>query len=389
MFEKSISHEAKNFAFSLPVRIIFEVFGLNNLSAYLRDAGKSDALIVLSESAKERFSSLINHNENSSDPVRFTYWTVENNFKASTKALHAIQSHLRTNNYDAIVSIGGGNIIDFVKVAAISLSSAIDIDTVVGKTFDKVDKKILHVAVPTTFGTGSEVTKGAIIYDSKRHIKEGVRGDAIFPDIALVDPQLGASLPDAVLRETLFDSFTHVFEALHAVKSNPLTETLAVASLKRLNGNIARYSAGQLDADFYSEAALISLAGGICVCHNSTCLPHRFEQAFAPFYQLSHGAGLAAIYPAWVRALEREKKISPLLAQFSEGKSASDYVANILRELKLDDARERLATAELSATDMVKRVTGNVSNDPLIDADSKVIPALLSEIIRGEACTTL
>lgn len=149
--------------------------------------------------------------------------------------------------------LGGGNIIDFSKVAAISLDKSVDLDDLFGKSYDNILNKIFHVAVPTTFGTGSEVTKGAIILDAERKIKDGVRGDSVFPDVALIDPDLGVTMPDNVLRETIFDSFTHVFEALHSVKSNPVTESLAVESLRRINVNIGRYASGNLNEPSCSD----------------------------------------------------------------------------------------------------------------------------------------
>lgn len=381
MFKEVISPDSGNFIFSLPVHIIFEQNGLEKLSYYLRKAGKKNALLIASKSAIKRFRALTILAENTSEQVKLTPWVLKSGFKASTDALHAIQEKLRSNNYDSIVSVGGGNIIDFGKVAAISLDSTVDIASVVGKTFDNLDKKLFHIAIPTTFGTGSEVTKGAIVFDSKRRIKEGVRGNAIFPDIALIDPCLGVTQPDDVLRETLFDSFTHAFEALHSVKYNPLAEGLALESLRRFNENIKRYVAGNLDVCFYTEAAFSALAGGICVCHNSTCLPHRFEQALSPFYNLSHGAGLAAIYPAWVKALEQGGKISPLLAQVSENKSASDYVAHVLRQLRLNSAHQQLAAIGISPVDIAKKVTGNIANDPLaVKPDLNIIATLLAEI---------
>ncbi|MDE9447133.1 iron-containing alcohol dehydrogenase [Xenorhabdus bovienii] len=370
-----------NFSFALPVRIIFEKGALRRLTEYLSAADKSNTLLVMSKSASERFCVMKNLIEERGGLVKYTPWILENDFKATTESLCAIQNHLRNGNYDSIVSIGGGNIIDFTKVAAICLDNSVDISDAVGKTFDKIIKKIFHIAVPTTFGTGSEVTKGAIIFDKKKNIKDGVRGDSIFPDVALIDPSLGSTMPDAVLRETLFDSFTHVFEALHSVKFNPVTESLAVESLKRINANIERYAAGELDEHFYTEAAYSALLGGICVCHNSTCLPHRFEQAFAPFYSFSHGRGLAAIYPYWVRALMTYGKVSPQLVQVTEDLSASEYVAYVIRKLQLDSAAQQLASLKLSGEDIRKRVTGNIVNDPLVsESDHDIIATLLTEI---------
>lgn len=338
----------------------------------------------MSQSTAERSNVLKQLLAEKTGKIRYSSWVVPADFKATTASLREIKNHLRKNNYDSIISVGGGNIIDFTKAAAISTDEAVDLDNLFAKSYDAVQSKIYHIAVPTTFGTGSEVTKGAIILDTESRIKDGVRGDSIFPDVALIDPDLGVSMPNAVLRETLFDSFTHVFEALHSVKSNPLTESLAVESLKRINANIDRYAAGKLDEHFFSEAAYSALLGGICVCHNSTCLPHRFEQALSPFYSFSHGRGLAAIYPSWVNSLMAHGKISPLLAQVSNGLDPSEYLASVLGKTNLDDASQQLSSLKLSCSNVRKNVSGNTANDPLVnETGHDIINVLLNEITGG------
>lgn len=251
-----------NFSFSLPVKIHFEKGALKKLSEYLLSGGKRNALLVMSQSTAERSPVLQQLIADKSGQLKYDPWVVQSDFKATTDSLREIQSHLRRKQYDSIVSVGGGNIIDFTKAAAISMDESVDLDNLFAKSYDNIQSKIFHVAVPTTFGTGSEVTKGAIILDTASKTKDGVRGDSVFPDVALIDPELGVTMPDAVLRETLFDSFTHVFEALHSVKSNPVTESLAIQSLQRININIDRYVAGKLDEHFYTEASYSALLGG-------------------------------------------------------------------------------------------------------------------------------
>ncbi|MCP1108501.1 iron-containing alcohol dehydrogenase [Serratia nevei] len=374
----------EGFSFSLPVKIHFERGALKKLSQYLLSAGKKNSLLVMSQSTVERSTVLQKLIADKSGEGRYDSWIVQRDFKATIESLREIQIHLLKNQYDSIISVGGGNIIDFTKAAAICMDKSVDLDNLFAKSYDDIQSKIFHIAVPTTFGTGSEVTKGAIILDTDSRIKDGVRGDSVFPDVALIDPDLGVTIPDTVLRETLFDSFTHVFEALHSVKSNPVTESLAVESLRRINANIDRYAAGKLDQHFYAEAAYNALLGGICVCHNSTCLPHRFEQAFAPFYSFSHGRGLAAIYPSWVSSLMAHGKVSFLLTQVTNGLDASEYVASILGKTKLDNASHQLSSLKLSAMDVRRNVSGNTANDPLVnEVGDGIINVLLNEITKG------
>lgn len=158
----AIPQQTEMFDFSFPTRIILESGCLNKLHHFLSEAGKIKALVVLSEAAKERHSTIAEILDSKQKDLEATPYFLKKNFKASTDELHEIKCYLGKNDYDAIVSVGGGNIIDFVKVAAIALDPIVNIATCVGKSFDIVERKLFHVAVPTTFGTGSEVTKGRL-----------------------------------------------------------------------------------------------------------------------------------------------------------------------------------------------------------------------------------
>ncbi len=364
---KSDSENNYNMSFELPTRVIMEWGILGKLSDYLNHYQLKKILLITTEGALKRMPSVVASLEDNGHPPKMILYVLNSGFKASTDELHKLKQFLKKDNFDSLISIGGGNVLDFAKAAAVCFDDSVKLDALFTTTVEHVEKKLFHIAIPTTFGTGSEVTKGAIILDNQSGNKEGLRGKAIFPDITLIDPSLGNTLPDDILRETLFDSFTHSFEAIQAMKENRIIHMFAEDALLLFNDVVEKYHNKDYQNQFYSEISYISLLGGICVCHNSTCLPHRFEQAFSPIYTLSHGAGLSAFYPAWVHLLEHYGVAQPLSEKITQGKSLSEYVSNIITKLKLNTTAASLKTLDLKPEDVLVRIKGNISNDPLVN----------------------
>ncbi|CDG16714.1 iron-containing alcohol dehydrogenase [Xenorhabdus doucetiae] len=365
----TISKNNFGISFSLPTKIILERHSLEKLFLYLKENKLTKTLLIISQGALERSPILMKlfKKINTITEIKIIPYIIKSHTKASTEELLRIKKRLSCENFDSLISVGGGNILDLGKAASICIDESVQFATLVGSTFEHVNKKLFHIAVPTTFGTGSEVTKGAIILDSSNGNKDGIRGTAIFPDIALIDSTLGHTLPDNILCETIFDSFTHAFEAIQAVKQNRFIELLALESLSLVNNVVDKYSKGNIDDQFYDDIAYIALLGGICVCHNSTCLPHRFEQALSPIYKLSHGAGLAAFYPEWIKFLIEHHVEKPLPNDITQGMPLNEYVEKILIKLKLNTLIDTLKTLDITPKNISKRIKGNITNDPLVN----------------------
>ncbi|CAM3642626.1 iron-containing alcohol dehydrogenase family protein [Xenorhabdus thuongxuanensis] len=382
----TISKNNYSISFYLPTKIIFEKHSLEKLFLYLKENKLTKTLLIISQGTLERLPTLMSlfNKINSITGIKITPYIIESHTKASTQELLKIKKRLSSENFDSLISVGGGNILDLGKAASICVDESVQLETLVGSTFEHVNKKLFHIAVPTTFGTGSEVTKGAIILDSSNGNKDGVRGRAIFPDIALIDSTLGHTLPDNVLRETIFDSFTHAFEAIQAVKQNRFIELFALEALSLINNIVDKYAKGNIDDQFYDDIAYVALLGGICVCHNSTCLPHRFEQALSPIYKLSHGAGLAAFYPEWIKFLIEYHVEKPLPNNITQGMPLNKYVEKILRKLKLNTLIDTLKMLDMTPTDISKRIKGNIINDPLVNKIGNEVINLLAINYSGK-----
>ncbi|HWT91881.1 MAG TPA: iron-containing alcohol dehydrogenase, partial [Solirubrobacteraceae bacterium] len=235
------------------------------------------------------------------------------------------------------------------------------------------------IAVPTTAGSGAEVTRGAIVTDVVRHAKEGVRGDAVFPRVAVIDPELTATLPPAVAAETAFDALTHVVEGYVARKASPLTRALSEEALRILAAHLPELAAGTATARTRERLAFAALLGGLNVANASTCLPHRLQQAMGavPRVTLAHARGLAALYPAW---LELATPHAPdAFARVGAALGDGDARAAIARHREALGLTATLADAGFRTEDLgvlVGAVAGNVANDPTPEVTRETIREL-------------
>lgn len=238
------------------------------------------------------------------------------------------------------------------------------------------------ITVPTTAGSGAEVTKGAIITDAKTHRKAGIRGPGVFPTVALIDPDLTATMPEAVAAETGFDALTHAVEGFVARQSSPLTDLLAQEAIRLLGANLHHVASGRPNAARRAAMSYAALLGGLVVANASTCLPHRLQQAMGAVgrVRLAHGRGLAALYPAWLErayphASERFDRVAELLGGADVGEAVDDLLDRLGLRMPLETAgfvHDDLAT-------LVGAVEGNLENDPIDDVGDKVIRELYLE----------
>jgi len=288
--------------------------------------------------------------------------------------IDAVLAIARRTERDVLVGLGGGSALDTAKAASVGIDYE-SVRELVGTTLPTGSRGLPVLAIPTTTGSGAEVTKGAIVSDRVRRLKSGIRGDAIFPKIAIVDPELARTLPPDVAAETAFDAFTHAVESYVARRATPITDAIAEKSLDLLAPALRALARGRWDEQVREDLALAALLGGINVANASTCLPHRMQQAMGSVTRVSvsHGRGLALLYPAWL------ERVEPF---------ATERLARVARALQSPDVhegvRETLGALGLATTlrdcgfedgdiaAFAQGLSGNMDNDPIPSADVRI-----------------
>jgi alcohol dehydrogenase class IV len=236
----------------------------------------------------------------------------------------AVQAGLR-GGVQLVVACGGGSVIDLGKAAAALLTNPRDpyeFLEVVGRGQPLDVAALPLIAVPTTAGTGAEVTKNAVLASSREHVKASLRHDSMLPAIALVDPALTLSLPAAVTASTGLDALTQCLEPFVSCQHNPLTDALALEGLRRGARSLERAFRDGSDLAAREDMALCSLFGGLALANAKLGAVHGFAAPIGGQFAAPHGAVCARLLPLVmqinVAALQARAPESPLLQRFEQ-----------------------------------------------------------------------
>ncbi|WP_425483621.1 iron-containing alcohol dehydrogenase [Halovulum dunhuangense] len=220
------------------------------------------------------------------------------------RELEAAVATARAHRPDVILSLGGGAAIDLGKaVAALSPvpGPALDYLEVVGKGRKLESDPLPFVAMPTTAGTGAEVTKNAVIGVPESRRKVSLRDDRMLPDLALVDPALTDGLPKAVTLACGLDAVTQVIEPYVSARANPLTDAICRAAIPEGLAALMRLMEGE-DADARERMAWVSLSGGLALANSGLGAVHGLAGVLGGRIGGAHGAICGLLLPHVIRA---------------------------------------------------------------------------------------
>ena len=218
-----------------------------------------------------------------------------------TKELfNKLRAEAEEQSIDAVIGIGGGSIMDTAKLIAALSFSGQDIDSVFG--IDQVrDRKLMLACIPTTAGTGSEVSPNAILLDEKDNLKKGVVSKYLVPDMAFVDPVMTYSVPPAVTASTGIDALTHCIEAYANKFAHPITDMYALEGIRLITRSLEKACISGEDAQARADVALGSLYGGLCLGPVNTGAVHALSYPLGGQYHVPHGIANAILLPYVMR----------------------------------------------------------------------------------------
>ncbi len=241
----------------------------------------------------------------------------------SIAAIEAARAEARRARCDLVIAIGGGSVIDSGKALAALIPNpgpALDYLEVIGAGEKLTVSPLPCIALPTTAGTGAEVTKNAVLSSPEHGVKVSLRDNRMLPDIALVDPLLTHSLPPAATASTGMDALTQLLEPFVSHLANPLTDALCEAGLRRAGRSLRRVVAEPNAADARADMALASLLGGLALANAKLGAVHGFAGVLGGVTGAPHGTVCAALLPSVTKAnlaaLAKRAADSPALEKY-------------------------------------------------------------------------
>ena len=230
-----------------------------------------------------------------------------------------------THGADVVAAIGGGSVIDTGKAAAMLLGNGgdpLDYLEVIGGGRPITRPSVPCVAVPTTAGTGAEVTANAVLASPEHRVKASLRAPSMLPRAALVDPLLTVSCPPQVTAASGMDALTQCLEPFVSPRASPLTDALAREGIRRAAGGLRRAHADGTDVGARSDMAVASVAGGMALANAKLGAVHGLAGVLGGTVAVPHGVACAAllapVMEANVAALRAGPAGHPVLDRYAE-----------------------------------------------------------------------
>ncbi|TDT43006.1 alcohol dehydrogenase class IV [Halospina denitrificans] len=216
---------------------------------------------------------------------------------SSKQTVKAIAKEYRSKKCDAILAIGGGSPIDTAKAVNILVSEGGD-DIAKYSGAGVLTRPLKpFIVIPTTAGTGSEVTSVAVIADTEKEVKLAFASSFMLPDAAVIDPRMTLTLPPHITAATGMDAMTHSVEAFTCMAKNPLSDAYASAAIKKISANLPKVMKKPDDAEARLEMAQASTMAGIAFSNSMVGLVHALGHSLGAICHLPHGLCMSLFLP--------------------------------------------------------------------------------------------
>ena len=339
-FGKDAIPMIKDFGFIIPQDCQFGMGALKKLPDFLKACG-SDNVMLISDRGLEAIGVV----DKVRDIVKAAgikyseYLDVVAN--PTTDIVDECAAQYKAAGATSILALGGGSPMDVAKAVGVvaKFGGTIGDYEGVGKVPGPIDPLI---AIPTTAGTGSEVTVAAVITDTKRNYKLSVLGPQISPTYAVLDPELIMSAPASVAANCGVDALIHAMESYINTDCNPFSAAMAEKAMELIGANIRKFVARRDDADAACAMMLGSTFAGIAFANNRLGDIHAMSHPVSAFYNVAHGTANAVLMPTIFEfnALAADERYAKIYEYITGKKAGEDFVPQMLcdalRQLNAD-----------------------------------------------------
>jgi len=316
----------KDFIFKIPTKIYFGNGLAKSLGKVCRELGGSKIFILsdsfvgnspIMDTIKSAFEKesmeYILYTDSKPDP------TIEMVDKAAEE--------LKKSNADMVVAVGGGSSIDLAKAICMLMTNEGSVrDYLFGGSKAVTNPGVPLIAIPTTAGTGSEVTAASVITDVQNNIKLSVTHEYIIPKAAIIDPVLQKSMPMTLTASTGLDALTHAIESYVSLNAEPLSDAMGIQAIRLIGENLREVVADGNNLEARSNMALASLIAGIAFMNGGLGAVHGIAQSIGGLHHTAHGITNGLLLPYvmernYVGNLKKFRDIAVALGENVEGLS--------------------------------------------------------------------
>lgn len=305
------------FEFATAARIVFGTGTAKEAPEAAREWGSRCALVAGSSTARSAWL------EDGLRQAGIAAHRISIQGEPSVDAIREGSRAAREHDAQFVIALGGGSVLDAGKAIAAMLANPgdpMDYLEVIGGGKPLPHRAAPCIAIPTTAGTGSEVTRNAVLGSAEHGVKASLRSPGMLPALAIVDPELTLDLPPALTASTGLDALTQLIEPLVCTRANPMTDLYCEDGLRRVARSLraAFGDGGNLEAR--TDMAWASLLGGLALANAGLGVVHGFAAPIGGAFPAPHGAVCAALLPHAMRcnvaALRKADTQHPALARY-------------------------------------------------------------------------
>jgi alcohol dehydrogenase class IV len=363
------------FEFTLPTKLVYGVGILGNIGDSVKPFGNRKAILVsdevlvktgLVEKVKAGF-------KGSQIKIACTFDKVPPN--STIDSVEQCAAMAKEKECDLFIAVGGGSVIDTAKVANLLVVKGGKLQDHMGAYLLESSEQLLpSIFIPTTAGTGSEVTKVAVIADPDNDVKLPFAEEQFLPQLAILDPEMTVSLPGKLTATTGMDALTHAIEAYVDKEWSPASDALALHAIKLLSHNILQACAKPDDLQARGAMQVGSFLAGVAFSHSMVGMVHGISHALGGVYHIPHGLANALVLPE-VMAYNLEAQVDRYAdialamgisfpqvidqGQSLLGSSHLDLASKLANYSDVDSLKELVHTSSYRARSMLSQAIGN------------------------------
>ena len=368
-----------NFTYYMPTKVLMGHGIVRRSAPFFESMGKKALIVTGAQSAKVNGSQddvIAVLSQNSQDFAVFD--KVSSN--PGIASVYEGAAFAKQEACDFVVAIGGGSPMDAAKVIALLACQDIPESALFSGQYGAAALPMVHI--PTTAGTGSEVTPYAILTNDKVQTKTSVASPILFPKIALLDAAYMEKLPLHITINTAVDALSHAIEGMLTVRSGALTDALAAESIKSIAGCFVAMKQDAITAQTREKLLYASMLGGMVIANTGTTIVHAMGYSLTYFKNVDHGRANGLLMAAFFEYLQKKGVEKAALILSLMGFASVDAFANTMNALLGE--KETLSEQEISAFSASAAKAKNIGNTVVPPSQEEIAAMFKASLQRSE-----